>query len=380
MRSIIKWFKREAGQSVILVAISIALLCGVVALVVDVGMVSVSQGQLQNAADAAALAGARDLPTAATAKSTAVKYAGYNGVAAADTTATTPYKGNANRIEVVCQETVNYTFARVIGLNSTVVTARAVAERSSGGGGGAFGYAVFSGGNSLLLGMYSSNLNVTGSVHSNYSMMITGSSQTITGNAEAVTSLNCYVSSITIGGVAQGASIDIQGSSINVPNRLTSPAAFISMTDFSNEVKTEATAAGTASTGNKTFYGTNFNVDSSYYVNGSVQVSASTFAGKGTICATGDINMSGSMLEANSGTAVCLYSTTGNISLSTSGLTIYGTLYAPNGKIGIYASNINIYGRVIAKEIIITGSNVNIISGSGDLDFLSGGGAIALIE
>lgn len=378
MRSIIQWLKKEAGQSVILVAISIALLCGVAALVADVGMVSVSQGQLQNAADAAALAAARDLPTAATAKTTAKTYAGYNGVAAADTTATTPYKGNANRIEVVCQETVNYTFARIIGLNSTVVTARAVAEKS-GGGGGCFGYAVFSGGNSLLLGMYSSALNITGSVHSNYSLMITGSSQTITGNAEAVTSLNCYVSSITIGGVAQGASIDIQGSTINVPNRVTSPAPFITMPDFSAEVKTEATAAGNASTGNKTFYGTNFNVDSSFYVDGNVQVAASTFAGQGTICATKDINMSGSMLEANAGTAVCLYSTGGNISLSTSGLTINGTLYAPNGKIGIYASNINIYGRVIAKEIIITGSNVNIISGSNDLDFLAGG-TIALIE
>jgi len=378
MRSVLKWFKQEAGQSIILVAISVALLCGVVALVADVGMVSVSQGQLQNAADAAALAAARDLPTAATAKTTAVKYAGYNGVAAADTTATTPYNGNANRIEVVCKETVNYTFARVIGLNSTVVSARAVAEKS-GGGGGCFGYAVFSGGNSLLLGMYSSALNVTGSVHSNYSLMITGSSQTITGNAEAVTSLNSYVSSITIGGVAQGASIDIQGSSINVPNRLTSPAAFIAMPDFSAEVKTEATAAGNASTGNKTFFGTNFNVDASYYVDGNVQVAASTFAGQGTICATKDISMSGSMLEANSGTAVCLYSTGGNISLSTSNLTINGTLYAPNGKIGIYASNINIYGRVIAKEIIITGSNVNIISGSSDLGFLAGG-TIALIE
>ena len=85
------------------------------------------------------------------------------------------------------------------------------------------------------------------------------------------------------------------------------------------------------------------------------------------------------MLEANSNTAVCLYSTTGNISLSTSGLTINGTLYAPNGKIGIYASNITIYGRVIAKEILITGSNVNIISGSSDLGFLSGG-AISLVE
>ena len=56
MRSIKQWLKREAGQSVILVALSIAMLCGVAALVVDIGMVSVREGQLQNAADAAALA------------------------------------------------------------------------------------------------------------------------------------------------------------------------------------------------------------------------------------------------------------------------------------------------------------------------------------
>lgn len=378
MRSIKQWLKREVGQSVVLVALSIAMLCGVAAVVVDIGMVSVKEGQLQNAADAAALAAARDLPSATTAKNTAVTYAGYNGVSAANTVATTPYNGNASRIEVVCKQTVQYTFAKIFGAKSIEVSARAVAEKT-GGASGPFGYAVFSGGNTLLLGMYSSNLNITGSVHSNYSLQISGSSQSISGNAEAVNSLNCYVSSLTIGGLAQGASIDIQGSTINVPNRLTSPAAVISMPDFSAEVKATADAAGTTITGNKTFWGTNLSVDKPIYVIGKVEVAGSTFTGNGTICATGDINMSGSMLEANSNTAVCLYSTTGNISLSTSGLTINGTLYAPNGKIGIYASNITIYGRVIAKEILITGSNVNIISGSGDLGFLSGG-AISLVE
>ena len=220
MRSIKQWLKREAGQSVVLVALSIAMLCGVAALVVDVGMVSVREGQLQNAADAAALAAARDLPSASTAKSTAVKYAGYNGVAATDTVVTTPYNGNPNRVEVVCNKTVQYTFAKIFGAKSIVVSARAVAEKAAGAS-GPFGYAVFSGGDTLLLGMHSSSLNIQGSVHSNYSLLITGSTQTISGNVEAVNSLSCYVSTITIGGLAQGASIDIQGSSINVPNRLT---------------------------------------------------------------------------------------------------------------------------------------------------------------
>jgi len=378
MRFVRKWFQRELGQSALLVVLSIAMLCGVAALVVDIGMISVTKGQLQNAADAAALAGAKELPSASTAKSTAVTYAGLNGVPAANTTATSPYNSNANRIEVVCKETVQYTFARIFGMNSIEVSARAVAEKT-GPTGGAFGYAVFSGGNSLLLGMYSSNLNISGSIHSNYSLMITGSTQTISGNVEAVNALQCYTSMLTIGGTAQGASIDIQGSSINVQNRLTNAAAVISMPDFSAEVKTAATAAGTATTGDKTFYGTNLSVATPIYVDGNVQVSGSTFTGQGTICATKSINMSGSMLKSSSSTSVCLYSIGGDINLSTSGLEIYGTLYAPNGSVNIYASNINIYGRVVANKIQISGSNVNIITGSNDLNFLSGG-SVALCE
>ena len=74
-----------------------------------------------------------------------------------------------------------------------------------------------------------------------------------------------------------------------------------------------------------------------------------------------------------------MYAINGDINLSTSNLEIYSTLYAPNGSINIHASNINIYGRVIAEKILITGSNVNSITDSSDLGFLSGG-TIALVE
>ena len=128
MRSIRSWFKHECGQSLLIVVLSIVMLCGVAALVVDISQVSVTQGQLQNAADAAALAAAKSLPDATGAKDAAKQYAGLNGVDTANTTATTPYNGNASKIEVVCKKTVQYTFARVLGLSSTVVSARAVAQ------------------------------------------------------------------------------------------------------------------------------------------------------------------------------------------------------------------------------------------------------------
>lgn len=106
---------------------------------------------MQNAADAAALAGAQALPSASTAKSQDRTYAEINGVSAANTTTTTPYKSNSSKIEVVCSATVDYTFARIFGLTSTTISTRAVAEKYGGGLGAAFDYAIYRGINFLIL-------------------------------------------------------------------------------------------------------------------------------------------------------------------------------------------------------------------------------------
>jgi len=383
MRALRNWFTRECGQSIVIVVVSIALLCGIAALVVDIGQVTVTQGQLQNAADAAALAAAKSLPDVTAAKNAAKQYAGLNGVDTVNTTATTPYNGNASKIEVVCTRTVQYTFARVIGLNSTVVSARAVAQKSNANG--AFGYALFSGGVNSLLGLYTDSFDVTGSVHSNYTLQMNGSTQKVSGDMESVSSFSSSVANLTIGGTCQGSSIQINGdaSKINVPTRVQSPAAVITMPTFWQDIKNEATAAGTAyminSWETKVLNGNAINVDSSIYSSGAIQIAASSFTGQGAICAEKNIQLAGNAIKSNSNASVCMYSINGDITFATSGLTIYGTLYAPNGTIGIYANNITIYGRVIAKNILITGSNVKIISGSSDLDFMPGG-TISLCE
>lgn len=64
--------KAESGQSIVLIAILLTVLCSFVALSVDLGLVYMERSNLQTAADAAALAGAKDLPNATTAKNTAV--------------------------------------------------------------------------------------------------------------------------------------------------------------------------------------------------------------------------------------------------------------------------------------------------------------------
>lgn len=123
-----KHLRDEEGSVIIMITIVLVVLVGFTALVVDGGSRYLTKSKLQNAADAAALAAAAKLPNATTAKTEAINYAFNNGVAKANTTPTTPYNGDKDKIEVVCQQTVPYTFARIFGSSSGIVTARAVGE------------------------------------------------------------------------------------------------------------------------------------------------------------------------------------------------------------------------------------------------------------
>lgn len=128
----------QKGQALILVALILPILLGFAALVVDVGNLYLTKAQLQKTADAAAFAGAQDLPTTSTAMSTAITYADQNGMKATvngvkesgDTvTATSPYNGDSTKIAVQCTRTVQNYFAGILGPDfaTTVVSASAVA-------------------------------------------------------------------------------------------------------------------------------------------------------------------------------------------------------------------------------------------------------------
>ncbi len=378
MRSLFKRLKGEAGQSAVLIALTLVVICGFAAFAADIGVIAVDKGELQNAADAAALGGAYELPTAASARSKAVYYAGLNGVESSNITATTPYNGDSKKIEVVCTRTVNYTFARVFGLTSTTVTARAVAEKT-GMSGGAFEYAIFSGSTSNTLRLSTSSLTVKGSIHSNSDIMMNGSSQTVNGNAEAVSSYAAHGSNITITGTAQGSSVTTHGSHINIANTLAVAAPVINMPDFSAAALSEAQAGGTYYTGNQLFNGSSINVDTPVYVDGTLTVAGSSFSGQGVLLATGNIQLNGSCIENTTTASVCIYSKNGDIQINGANIRIDGVLYAPKGQIQVNGSDIVINGRVIGKEVQLNGSSIQVLSGSGDLDCLPGS-TVRLIE
>ena len=237
-----KFFKEESGQAIILFALVFVVLCSFAALALDLGGAYIEKSSLQTAADAAALAGAQDLPDAAAASNTAIYYAGQND-AAAVTTATAPYNGDSNMIEVVCTKTITYTFARLLGFSDTTVSARAVAKKEQPLG-GAFDYTLFSGHPSAALSITGSGQYVSGNAHSNYKFSITGSNQTINGSADAVSTFRITGSDIDISGVCRGSSVTTTGSGIDIGTIINSPAPFVDMPDFSEAIRLQAEACG----------------------------------------------------------------------------------------------------------------------------------------
>ena len=122
----------ESGQVLVLVALSLTVLCGFVALAIDVGGMVAQKSQLQNAADAAALAAAQDLPTGdyvATADTYAEQNAGEDVITIA--TRDPLSEGDMNKIKVECTKDYNYTFARGLlkGFTDTTIRASAVAKK-----------------------------------------------------------------------------------------------------------------------------------------------------------------------------------------------------------------------------------------------------------
>ncbi len=154
-----RWIGEESGQSMIIVAGAIIALIAIMGLGVDLGVVYVERVNLARAMDAAALAGAQELPIEKAAHQRALEYLQANGydtsnacietlgsnlggtsgscvASAADTKIyidTLKYRddGEANtssKITVRATQNVPLVFIRVVGINSAPISASATAE------------------------------------------------------------------------------------------------------------------------------------------------------------------------------------------------------------------------------------------------------------
>src|SRR5665213_2390404 len=130
--------KNESGQMLVLVALSMTVLLGFLALAVDVGLLFRSKRNMQIAADAAAVAGALDYKyngNVTTAKAAAQVATTANGVTNGTNGAVVtinvppvngPYTGTTAFIEAIVSQPSTTVFMRMFNFTSVTVGARAV--------------------------------------------------------------------------------------------------------------------------------------------------------------------------------------------------------------------------------------------------------------
>lgn len=114
----------------------LAAFIALVGMSVDVGHLVYTRTDLQKVADAAALAGAQDLPDSGVATSSAETYVAAN--AGGSTSADVQITGNrspADTIRVTARRRVNYAFLRILGLSGSDVQATAQARAATYKGG-----------------------------------------------------------------------------------------------------------------------------------------------------------------------------------------------------------------------------------------------------
>ncbi len=123
----------ESGQAVVFLALVGALLMACMALGIDVGRAYIVRVQAQNAADAAALAGAESLPDAAQAQAAAQAAAAANGFSLNPDPPDVALQPSSpgiswdNEIEVTLRTTIANTFAGVLGFPTTTVVVHSAA-------------------------------------------------------------------------------------------------------------------------------------------------------------------------------------------------------------------------------------------------------------
>ena len=148
----LRWFARKPrGQVFVIVSLALAALMGISALAVDVGDLWTTRRLMQNAADAAAMAGADEVAidgTKAQVTAAAKAASAQNGftdgsstlassskvsVAVYDPPQSGPYATNSNAVQVVVSQTQPTYFIRVLGWQNVPVSTVAVGLTVSGG-------------------------------------------------------------------------------------------------------------------------------------------------------------------------------------------------------------------------------------------------------
>jgi Flp pilus assembly protein TadG len=358
----------ERGQTVVMFSLGIVALIGFSAIVFDAANIYLQRRELQNAADGAALAAARELPDSpSNALKAAKDYLAANGYTTTDVNVdyqvNTPYLGDPGHVEVsVTQVDAPYLFARVLGLTSLDISARAVAEIVTAYNDS---YAIFAinsdcASDGAVIG--GSLTSITGTVHSNSSVYVSGTDTTID---PAIT----YHCSFKEDGSGHSYTREQKSTGVrNLPNALDgidydsfAPCTFY----FPNNVNLKAQSVIWQDPG-KTLL-----VPGVYCFGRDMTLIGDNITGHVTFAAKGHITVSGSdhNLWAYHSSGILFYSesSTGvdQISLNGADGSWSGITYAPYGDISLGGQgNLNYDGGLVGQNVEVSGNGVQITAGT----------------
>ncbi len=338
----------QRGQVVVLLVMSIVLILGACALVVDVGTWYVTKQRVQTAADQAALAGASALPQSPDAAASMALVQGRKNYNGATFQVDTPYNGDPNQVRVSARVNAGLFFAGLLGIGHVQIGARSTAKAHPGSGSSAIYAGDTACGASTGLLVRVNNITETGIIHSNGSVDIQWPG--VHGPISYGGPNNCP----PIGGNSGGGSIDpttwvwpepfqtsdfactYTAPSFNLSGAI--PPGVYCATGAGATVGGDATATirvNTGASGNVTLIGWKVTISDH-----NISLAPNS---KGVLAfATGNITSPG----------------TGAIDINGNNMTVSGTMFAPNGRVNLNGnSGFTANAFLEGKQVEIDGNN-----------------------
>jgi Flp pilus assembly protein TadG len=343
----------DCGSVLPFVAVMMLMLLGVAAFSVDLGNYYGSKRQLQNAADAAALAGAADLPSSTTSATTDANTYVSKNVTGATATVTTPYNSNGSQIKVSLSKTVGGIFGGVFGIGSETISASAVAATSSSGSTSSF-FASDTTCSDNTINVNGNNIAIGGGVHSNGAFGQNGNN-------------NSY-GATTYGG-PNGCSYSNTGNN----NTFTSGPTVDSNTEPWPEDFSTNPPACTYSAASFTWNTSNLTLPSGVYcATGAMTINGNNITGSVTLIAN-SLSLNGNNLSLTPYTDGLLIYQKGTGALTVNGNNLVdATIFAPNATVVLNGNNGAGSGYVEAKDITVNGNNYTFTGDGPPVASLSG--------
>ncbi|SCW32657.1 RHS repeat-associated core domain-containing protein [Eubacterium ruminantium] len=246
-------------------------------------------------------------------------------------------------------------------------------------------YALFSAGDKENLNLYLDKINVKGSIHTNSAFYYSGSKFRVSDALEASKGINIYANT-------DPENFSVKSQAAN--------SAKIEMPDITKIIISdiEENTWDKYKSG-KVFSGKDINLSKNVYSDGELTISGNKLASEGMIVAkenimvavdeahsvkkadkescddnnkeSGDDEKDNKNDDKEEKTLPCfIMSENGNISISGNNITLDAVIYAPDGTVQINANEIHLNGRIIAKNINISGSLLEVNTTAMDFDVL----------